>query len=292
MTAAEWPGRPFQVDVAQDVLDDLRERLLRTRFPQEQAGPDWATGTPLRYAGRLRDHWLTEFDWREWERKINALDHRIVTVRGIDIHVVLKRGSGKQPLPLLMTNGWPGSFLELIDVAERLARPERFGGDEEDGFTVVIASIPGYGFSRAPAEPLSPDCISWLWSDLMAQLGLTPYVAYGSDWGSLITARLALNTAGVCGRSRSPRQVLSRRWMSTRHRLPRKRPTGDRLQRPACTLKAAISWFRRPSRSRLPMAIRILPWPLPAGSWRNSMAGRSRGKLRIPLFPWMTCSQT
>jgi len=107
MTAAEWPGRPFQVDVAQDVLDDLRERLLRTRFPQEQAGPDWATGTPLRYAGRLRDHWLTEFDWREWERKINALDHRIVTVRGIDIHVVLKRGSGKQPLPLLMTNGWP-----------------------------------------------------------------------------------------------------------------------------------------------------------------------------------------
>lgn len=188
-----WPGRSFHVDVDQSVLDDLRDRLSRTRLPREQAGRDWATGTPIDYARRLRDYWLQIFDWRAWERRINTFEQRIVALDDIDIHVILKRGSGANPLPLLMTNGWPGSFLEFLDVIDRLAHPERFGGREEDAFMVVIPSLPGYGFSPPPAEPIPPDRIAGLWSFLMRKLGLMPYVAYGSDWGSLITARLALN---------------------------------------------------------------------------------------------------
>jgi len=194
MTASEWPGAPFRVETSEAVLTDLRERLERTRLPSEQAGPDWKTGTPISYAARLRDYWLQEFDWRSWEARINAFEQRMVELDGQRIHVIVERGSGERPLPLILSHGWPGSFMEFIDLVDRLAHPERHGGQVADAFTVVIPSLPGYGFSPPPAEPLSPAVIARLWSKLMVEaFGFDCYVAYGSDWGSLITARLALN---------------------------------------------------------------------------------------------------
>jgi len=185
-------ARPFAVHVPDEVLADLADRLRRARLPNEQAGPDWATGTPLSYARRLRDYWLDRFDWRLWEERINRFDQQIIDVDGHDIHVIIERGSGTTPLPLLLTSGWPGSFLEFIDVIDRLAHPERWGGDAEDGFTVVLPSLPGYGFSPAPAAPMRPEDIAALWSRLSELLGYDRYGAYGSDWGSLVTASLAL----------------------------------------------------------------------------------------------------
>jgi len=181
------------VHVPEDVLNDLADRLRRARLPSEQAGPDWATGTPLGYAQRLRDHWLNGFDWRAWEERINQFDQRIIDIDGHDIHVVLEHGSGHNPLPLMLTSGWPGSFLEFVDLIDRLAHPERWGGDVEDGFTVILPSLPGYGFSPPPPTPLRPEDVARLWSRLSERLGCERYGAYGSDWGSLVTATLALN---------------------------------------------------------------------------------------------------
>jgi len=186
-------GQPYTLHVAQDVLDDLRDRLARTRLPREQAGADWATGTPLGYAARLRDYWLDAFDWRAWEARINALDNRTIEIDGITLHFAVIPGSGPAPRPLLLTNGWPGSFLELIDVAERLAHPERFGGSADEAFTVILPSLPGYGLSPPPAGPVSPERIAGLWAGLMQRLGLGRYHAFGADWGCLVTALLALN---------------------------------------------------------------------------------------------------
>lgn len=149
-SAMSLPGKPFHVDTPQAILDDLEERLRRTRFPDRQAGDDWVTGTPLGYARRLRDFWLEEFDWRAWESQINRFEQRLVEVDGIVIHVIVQAGSGERPLPLLMTNGWPGSFLEFIELIDVLAHPERHGGVKADAFTVIIPSLPGYGFSPLP----------------------------------------------------------------------------------------------------------------------------------------------
>ena len=188
------PGTRFRIDIDAATLADLRERLERTRLPKEQAAPDWRTGTPIRYAARLRDYWLHEFDWRSWERRINELEQRMVDIDGQRLHVIVERGSGERPLPLIMSHGWPGSFLEFMNVIDPLAHPEKYGGRPQDAFTVVVPSLPGYGFSPAPAAPLSPRDIASLWSKLMIDaFGFDRYVAYGSDWGSLVTAHVALD---------------------------------------------------------------------------------------------------
>jgi len=203
------PGDPFRVSVSDDVISDLRERLSRSRFPTEFPGRGWRYGTDPGYLRRLNDYWLTTFDWRAWEARINRFEQRMVTVDGLKIHVLVEPGSGPDPMPLLLTHGWPGSFLEFIELIEPLAHPERFGGRIEDAFTVVVPSLPGYGFSDAPPQPIFPPEIAALWSKLMTKsFGFPRYVAQGGDWGSTVTARLAtshpeklaaihLNMAGI-----------------------------------------------------------------------------------------------
>lgn len=191
---AQWPGTPFHIEVDEATLADLRQRLEQTRFPREQAGPDWKTGTPLAYAQRLRQYWLREFDWRGWERRINGFEQRMVNIDGQRIHVLVERGSGERPMPLILLHGWPGSFIEFLDLIERLAHPERHGNPTSIAFTVVIPSLPGYGCSPAPHHPLSPSQIATLFAKLMTTVfGFERYCAYGSDWGSLIASHLALD---------------------------------------------------------------------------------------------------
>jgi pimeloyl-ACP methyl ester carboxylesterase len=194
MKPLEYPGTHFRIEASEETLADLRQRLERTRLPKEQAGPDWKTGTPLSYAARLRDYWLREFNWRRWEARINAFEQRMVDIDGQRIHAIIEPGSGENPLPLVMTHGWPGSFIELIDLIDPLAHPEKYGGRVEDAFTVVVPSLPGYGFSPPPAAPLSPAAVAGLWSKLMTEtFAFDRYVAYGSDWGSAVTSHLALD---------------------------------------------------------------------------------------------------
>lgn len=138
------------------------------------------------------EHWQTAFDWRAWEVRINRFEQRMVEVDGQPIHVLVEPGSGSNPLPLLLTHGWPGSFLEFIELIEPLAHPERFGGRGEDAFTVIVPSLPGYGFSPSPQSPMGPRQIARLWSKLATEhFGFERYVAQGGDWGAVVTGLLA-----------------------------------------------------------------------------------------------------
>lgn len=190
------PGVPYTLAVDPAVIADVRARVEAARFPVQQAGADWETGTPLEYMRRLRDFWLGSFDWEAWVEKINRFQQRMVQVGGERIHVIIEVGSGSRPTPLLLTHGWPGSFIEFLDIIDQLAHPERHGGEAEDGFTVIVPSLPGYGLSPAPSRPLAASEIAALWSELMVDhFGAEGYVAYGSDWGSIVTAALAFNHA-------------------------------------------------------------------------------------------------
>jgi pimeloyl-ACP methyl ester carboxylesterase len=184
----------FTLDVPDAVLQDLRERLRRARFPGEPAAAGWRYGTALGFMRRLVRYWLEEYDWRAVEARLNRLPQYLVTVGDYRLHVIHARGSGPEPLPLVVTHGWPGSFVELEPVIEPLAHPERFGGRADDAFDVVVPSLPGYGWSSAPPGPITTRDIARLWNDLMTTtLGYGRYAAQGGDWGSLVTSWLGVD---------------------------------------------------------------------------------------------------
>jgi microsomal epoxide hydrolase len=187
-------AEPFRVSVADDVLDDLKARLARTRWPIEAKARPWQYGTDLTYLKSVVAYWRDRYDWRVWEAKLNRFPQFKATVGGRKLHFILERGSGDNPLPLLLTHGWPGSIVEFLDVIEPLAHPERFGGNAEDAFTVIVPSLPGYGFSDAPEAPITPRDIAGLWHELMVDiLDYDRYVAQGGDWGACVTSWLAFD---------------------------------------------------------------------------------------------------
>lgn len=185
---------PFRVDVADAVLDDLHQRLVRTRYPIEPAAPAWHYGTKRDYLSAMIAYWRDEYDWRKSEAAINRFPQYKVGIDGKQLHFILEPGSGPAPLPLLLSHGWPGSVVEFLGVIEPLAHPERFGGAAEDGFTIVVPSLPGYGFSDPPDAPIAPRDIASIFHRLMTDvLGCSRYVAQGGDWGAMITSWLALD---------------------------------------------------------------------------------------------------
>jgi microsomal epoxide hydrolase len=146
---------PFRIEVAQEVLDDLSARLARARLPGAPVNAGWDYGIEPGYLGRLLAHWRTGYDWRAAEARLNRLPQFIARVGDHRVHVIVERGSGADPLPLVLTHGWPGSFVEFEAVIGPLAHPERFGGRVEDAFDVIVPSLPGYGWSAAPPAPIS-----------------------------------------------------------------------------------------------------------------------------------------
>ena len=183
----------FRIEVPDAVLDDLRERLGRTRWPDEIGGSGWEYGADLATLKSLVGYWLTSFDWREQEHRLNELPHYRAVIDGIGIHFVHERGRGPDPLPLILTHGWPGSFAEMLKILPLLADPGRNGGDASDAFDVVIPSIPGYGFSDRPTRRgMHTVRIAKLWRGLMNGLGYGRFGAQGGDWGASIATRLAL----------------------------------------------------------------------------------------------------
>ena len=192
-------AEPFVIEVSDEQIADLRARLERTRWPHQADGnAAWEWGTNLEYMQRAVAHWRDGFDWRAVERDLNQLSHyraSIVAENGEthQIHFVLERGSGSHPTPLILSHGWPSTFVEFVGVIERLAHPERFGGDAEDGFDVVVPSCPGFGFSSLPMLPVAPRAMAYLWDRLMREvLGYPRYIAQGGDLGSFITSQLGL----------------------------------------------------------------------------------------------------
>jgi epoxide hydrolase len=192
---------PFTVHVPDEVLDDLKERLRRTRFPNQLENAGWDYGTELEYLRELVDYWLNDFDWRAQEEAFNGFHHYRTDVNGLGMHFIHERSPREDALPLIITHGWPGSIYEFHKILPRLTRPEDHGGDAADAFHVVCPSIPGYGFSDAPRKPgfdvkqAAAHNVS-----LMEQLGYARYGAQGGDWGSVISSWTAvLAPEQVCG---------------------------------------------------------------------------------------------
>lgn len=182
----------FSLHVPDAALTDLRERLSRTRLPDQAPGEPWAYGTDVTYMSDLVEYWREHFDWRAQEARLNAFPQYKVRLHDIDLHFLHVPGNGPDPHPLLLSHGWPGSIFEFLELIPRLTDPERFGGDPADAFTVVAPSLPGYGLSFTPGQPrFGVEAIADCFAGLMCEvLGYQRFGAQGGDWGSFVTARL------------------------------------------------------------------------------------------------------
>jgi pimeloyl-ACP methyl ester carboxylesterase len=185
---------PFRIDVPDADLDDLRRRLSVSRWPSRETVSDWSQGLPLEVLRRLCEHWQTAYDWRATERRLNRLPHYRTAIDGLSVHCIHVRSPVADAVPLIMTHGWPGSFLEFEQVVERLADPVAFGEPPKPAFHVVVPSLPGYGFSDVPTRAgWDIHRIAAAWAELMDRLGYSRFIALGSDWGTSISTCLALN---------------------------------------------------------------------------------------------------
>ena len=191
--------RPFTIDVPQAQLDDLRQRLQHTRWPDAELVPDWSQGVPLAYVQEICRYWADDYDWRARESALNRFDQFVTEIDGIDIHFIHQRSSNPDAMPLLITHGWPGSVVEFHKVIEPLAEPAAHGGEATDAFHVIAPSLPGFGFSGKPTETgWGVDKIGEVWAELMARLGYDRYVAQGGDWGSAVTTAVGARDPGHC----------------------------------------------------------------------------------------------
>jgi microsomal epoxide hydrolase len=187
--------QPFKINIPQATLDDLRERLARTRWPDEVEGAGWDYGTNVGYLKSLVDYWQHEFDWRKQEAKLNTYTQFRADIDGLNIHFIHERGKGPNPIPLILTHGWPDSFYRMHKIIPMLTDPESFGGNAADSFDVIVPSIPGFGFSDSVRKPgWTVKQTAQLWTSLMRDvLGYQRYAAAGGDGGSPISQLLALN---------------------------------------------------------------------------------------------------
>src|SRR5919109_412406 len=180
--------RPFQLDIPEEALEDLRRRIQATRLPSKELVADRSQGVQLATIQALATYWASEYDWRKAETKLNAVPQFTTEIDGVDIHFIHVRSAHEDALPLIMTHGWPGSVIEMIDAVGPLTDPTAHGGSAEDAFHLVLPSLPGYGFSGEPVE------VGWdlgrtarAWAELMRRLGYTRYVAQGGDVGAGVT---------------------------------------------------------------------------------------------------------
>ena len=187
-TRAGTDIRPFDIDVPQEALDDLRRRIAATRWPERETVADDSQGVRLGLMQDLMRHWGTAYDWRRCEAKLNALPNFLTEIDGLDIHFLHVRSRHEDALPLIVTHGWPGSIIEQLKIIEPLTNPTAHGADASDAFHLVIPSLPGHGFSAKPTETgWDPPRIGRAWVELMKRLGYDRFVAQGGDWGAAVT---------------------------------------------------------------------------------------------------------
>jgi microsomal epoxide hydrolase len=187
---------PFTIQVPDAVLTDLKDRLKRTRYPDQIDGAGWDYGTNLEYLKELVDYWRDRFDWREQERRLNRFEQFKMKIDGLDVHFVHRRAKQPKALPLLIVHGWPGSFMQFHKVIEPLTDPAGHGGRADDAFDVVVPSLPGYGFSDIPRQRgYDPEKIATMFVELMARLGYTRYGVQASDFGAPVIRAMALMDA-------------------------------------------------------------------------------------------------
>lgn len=188
----EMPIIPFQVDVPQAAIDDLRNRIANTRLPDQIPGTSWEYGTERGYLEELLGYWANEFDWRAQEARINAFHQFTTVIDDVDTHFIHQRSSDADAIPLMIVHGWPGSISEFLDIIPPLVDPAAHGGDSGDSFHVIAPSLPGFGFSGIPeARGYNPERIALMLAELMRRLGYESYAVAGGDWGAIINRHLA-----------------------------------------------------------------------------------------------------
>ncbi|WFU42327.1 epoxide hydrolase [Bradyrhizobium sp. CB82] len=185
--------RPFHVNIPDEDLIDLRQRLAATRWPDSEIVPDQSQGVKLATMQQLVRYWQTDYDWRGVETRLNALQQFVTEIDGVDIHFIHAPSKHDNALPMIVTHGWPGSIIEQLKIVDRLTNPTAYGASASDAFDLVIPSIPGYGFSGKPTTiGWDPVRIARAWIVLMKRLGYSRFVAQGGDWGNAVTEQMAL----------------------------------------------------------------------------------------------------
>ena len=184
---------PFTIDVAAAELDDLRNRLRRTRWAETATVGDWSQGVPLAYLQDLCRYWADNYDWQARQKRLNDFPQFRTEIDGLVIHFLHVRSPHPGAMPLVLTHGWPGSFVEFIEAIGPLTDPPAHGGDAADAFHVIVPSLPGYGFSEKPsATGWGVQKTARAWASLMSRLGYDRYVAQGGDWGSMVTTSIGI----------------------------------------------------------------------------------------------------
>lgn len=190
---------PFKLDYDPSTIEHIKQRVAQ--FPWHEMPDDggWEYGTNLDYMREFCDYWVNDFDWFVQQELINRFSHFKTQIDGIDLHFIHERGSGENPRPLIISHGWPGSVVEFLEIIDRLAHPERFGGDVADAFDVIAPSLPGFAFSSRPPRPWGPRRMARVFNTLMTQvLGYKRYVAQGGDWGGAISSFLGFDYPEQC----------------------------------------------------------------------------------------------
>jgi len=191
----DTPVRPFQVEIPQDAVDDMRRRIAATRWPDRETVDDDSQGLPLAMMQELARYWATGYDWRACETRLNALPQFLTEIDGLDIHFIHVRSKHEDALPVVVTHGWPGSIIEQLKIIEPLTDPTAHGGSAADAFHVVIPSLPGHGFSAKPTRTgWDPARTARSWAVLMNRLGYPKYVAQGGDWGAAVTQLMGIQS--------------------------------------------------------------------------------------------------
>src|SRR5436309_1898010 len=193
--------RPFKFQASDKALADLRRRIAATKWPSQELVTDASQGVQHQTMRELARYWQTDYDWRKFEARLNALPQFMTTIDGVDIHFIHVRSKQPNALPVIVTHGWPGSIVEQLKIIDPLTNPTAHGGSASDAFDVVIPSLPGHGFSGKPTTTgWDPIRIARAWVVLMKRLGYTRFVAQGGDWGNAVTEQMALlQPAGLIG---------------------------------------------------------------------------------------------
>ena len=189
----------FKVKISDQEIDSIYNKIKKYPWHEMPDDGGWEYGTNLDYLKELSNYWVNNFDWRKSEAQLNKFSNFKSKVDDIDIHFVHEKGSGSNPTPLLLMHGWPGSVIEFLHIIERLAHPEKFGGNIDDAFDVVVPSLPGFGFSGRPSRPMGPRKIANTLNKLMTEnLGYKNYLAQGGDWGATIANWIGYDHSKSC----------------------------------------------------------------------------------------------
>jgi len=191
--------KTFKIDIPDKELHDIYDKIKKYPWHEMPEDGGWEYGTNLSYMKEISNYWVKDFNWKRHEEKINKFSNFTTEVDNIDIHFIHEKGSGSNPIPLLLMHGWPGSVFEFLNIIEKLAHPEKFGGKEEDAFDVVAPSLPGFGFSGSPLRPMGPRKMAKVMDQLMIKnLRYKNYLAQGGDWGATICNWLAYDHFKTC----------------------------------------------------------------------------------------------